>query len=386
MNNAFCRGAAVLLALVTLFTPTHPTTYAAGVKRNHMTTLIVRSSPKAVFESRYVIHNAKLQLALRKAKQEEAEFSPSLTDVYVIAPHGAQENILRLEQSGNLWDEEQGKRLVLPRNASHKLLKEAQKARNRHYGDLIPWKDADSIVYRKSVFTITDLETGLSFRVQRRAGSDHADVQPTTKEDTKMMKRIYEGRWSWKRKAILVSAGGRRLAASMNGMPHGGDGIPDNDFSGHFCVHFLNSTTHRSEVPDPAHQFMVYKAAGKTRELLHAATPRKLAQYLVQAMNDRDLEIVRLLAEGVKREKSGALIRELDSLVSVKMIRQSELDQADDLYSVTFTLEAVELHPRTRIKYKKEFQFMLIRQLPESSWRMQDLNLDPEPEKNTREA
>ncbi|MCC3377949.1 hypothetical protein LKX83_33445, partial [Cohnella sp. REN36] len=71
------------------------------------------------------------------------------------------------------------------------------------------------------------------------AGKYHADVQPLTKADTKIMKQIYNGKWSWKRKAIVVKKDHHYYAASMQGMPHGGDGIPDNSFSGHFCIHFL---------------------------------------------------------------------------------------------------------------------------------------------------
>ena len=53
------------------------------------------------------------------------------------------------------------------------------------------------------------------------------------------MKTIYQGKWSWQRKAIIVELeDGRRLAASMHGMPHGAGAIRGNNFNGHFCVHF----------------------------------------------------------------------------------------------------------------------------------------------------
>ena len=96
----------------------------------------------------------------------------------------------------------------------------------------------------------------------RRAGTEHADVQPLTKEDTEIMKTIYQGKWSWQRKAIIVELeDGRRLAASMHGMPHGAGAIRGNNFNGHFCIHFLGSTTHGSKKPNTAHQIMVWKAA-----------------------------------------------------------------------------------------------------------------------------
>lgn len=61
------------------------------------------------------------------------------------------------------------------------------------------------------------METGLQFQVQRRAGKNHADVQPLTKQDTAVMKQIYQGKWSWKRRAILVRKDDQFLAASMHG-------------------------------------------------------------------------------------------------------------------------------------------------------------------------
>lgn len=130
------------------------------------------------------------------------------------------------------------------------------------YGELIPWEEADQLFPKFERARIVDVDTRLAFWVQRRAGSDHADVQPLTKQDTEIMKTIYQGKWSWQRKAIIVELeSGRRLAASMHGMPHGAGAIQGNNFNGHFCVHFSGSTTHGSKKPNTAHQIMVWKAA-----------------------------------------------------------------------------------------------------------------------------
>jgi len=130
------------------------------------------------------------------------------------------------------------------------------------YGALIPWEETDEIFELFSEARVTDLRTGKSFNVQRRAGSSHADVQPLTAEDTAVMKKIYNGRWSWNRRAVIVEVGGYRIAASMNGMPHGAGKIPDNNFPGHFCIHFLASTTHSGNM-DILHQKETLRAAGK---------------------------------------------------------------------------------------------------------------------------
>ncbi|NLS44160.1 MAG: LysM peptidoglycan-binding domain-containing protein [Firmicutes bacterium] len=128
--------------------------------------------------------------------------------------------------------------------------------------EALPWNTVNSIFKVGNIATITDVRTGLSFRVRRRGGSLHADVEPYTKEDTAIMRRILGGSWNWNRRAIRVNIGGRRIAASMNGMPHGGQSIGNNNFNGHFCLHFTGSRLHCSGKPCPEHQKCVREAAG----------------------------------------------------------------------------------------------------------------------------
>ncbi len=133
--------------------------------------------------------------------------------------------------------------------------------------EMLEWKEVNPLLPKYSKFTVLDLETGKQFNVQRRAGSHHADVQPLTAKDTKIMKRIYGGKWSWKRRAILIINKDRMIAASMHGMPHGA-GALENNFPGHFCIHFYGSTTHRTNTMDLSHMLMIYKASGKLEEYL----------------------------------------------------------------------------------------------------------------------
>lgn len=146
------------------------------------------------------------------------------------------------------------------------------------FGELIPWEEADQLFPKYQRARIVDVDTRLAFWVQRRAGTEHADVQPLTKADTEIMKTIYQGKWSWRRKAIIVELkNGRRLAASMHGMPHGAGAISGNNFNGHFCVHFLGSTTHGSKSPNTAHQIMVWKAADQfDQHLMQASAPEAI--------------------------------------------------------------------------------------------------------------
>lgn len=157
--------------------------------------------------------------------------------------------------------------------------------------EMLPWEIVNNIIPNKTNFTIIDIETGLSFKVQRRAGSHHADVQPLTKEDTQIMKKIYNNKWSWNRRAIIVLINNQMIAASMHGMPHGA-GALQNGFSGHFCVHFSGSITHRLKNEDLSHKLMVLKAAGKLDDYIQTVSPYELIRIFTIAVNQGDQKLL----------------------------------------------------------------------------------------------
>lgn len=125
------------------------------------------------------------------------------------------------------------------------------------------FKNGNSTIPRGAVFTVKDVATGKTFQVRRWAGASHCDSEPLTSTDTATMKEIYGGSWSWTRRAILVSYNGHVYAASMNGMPHG-TSTRDNNFNGHFCIHFTGSKTHGTNRVDKDHQEAVQKALKST--------------------------------------------------------------------------------------------------------------------------
>jgi LysM repeat protein len=126
----------------------------------------------------------------------------------------------------------------------------------------LTWSTVNQLWRKEEVAKILDLETGKSFKAKRLYGYYHADVEPLTKEDTKIMKEIYGGEWSWDRRAVVVQVRNLYIAASINGMPHGGQSIYDNNFNGQFCVHFLGSRVHQTGRVDRAHHAMIERANG----------------------------------------------------------------------------------------------------------------------------
>ena len=130
---------------------------------------------------------------------------------------------------------------------------------------------------------VTDVKTGKSFMIKRTFGTNHADVETLTKEDTEIMKEIWGG-YSWERRAVVVEVDGHYIAGSMTAMPHAGldsqpavkvvngrsggygrgqnlDAVKNNGMDGHVDIHFLNSRTHGTNTMQKIHQDKVKEAA-----------------------------------------------------------------------------------------------------------------------------
>ena len=120
-----------------------------------------------------------------------------------------------------------------------------------------------SKIPKGATFQVKDIKTGKVFTVKRWSGANHIDAEPKTASDTKIMKSIYK-HWSWRRRAVLVKYNGHVYAASMNGMPHGTGTIANNNFDGHFCIHFYKSKTHGTKKVDSMHQNCVATAMKHT--------------------------------------------------------------------------------------------------------------------------
>jgi hypothetical protein len=157
--------------------------------------------------------------------------------------------------------------------------------------EMLEWKEVNTLLPKYSKFTVMDLETGKKFEVQRRAGSHHADVQPLTVKDTKIMKKVYGGEWSWRRRAIIVMSEDKMIAASMHGMPHGA-GALENNFPGHFCIHFYGSTTHKTNSMDLSHKLMIFKASGRLEKYLATASPYDVVDAYIAGLKQQDIQIV----------------------------------------------------------------------------------------------
>jgi uncharacterized protein YgiM (DUF1202 family) len=122
------------------------------------------------------------------------------------------------------------------------------------------WNGGKSLMRTGTIGTLTDVATGRSFDIRVMSSGNHADSEPLTAADTATLKSIRGGSYSWTPRAALLTVGDRVIAVSYNGMPHGGSSISGNNFSGHFCIHFLNSRNHFNNRVAPEHQNRVSAA------------------------------------------------------------------------------------------------------------------------------
>lgn len=130
------------------------------------------------------------------------------------------------------------------------------------YGEYLDWWEGAQYVFPiNAKAKVTDFETGKSFNIERTTGANHADNEPLTSKDTQIAKDIWGG-YSWKTRAVIIEVDGRKIAGSMSYMPHSIQYITDNNFDGHFDIHFLNSTRHKDGAIDQNHQEMIKVAAG----------------------------------------------------------------------------------------------------------------------------
>lgn len=175
---------------------------------------------------------------------------------------------------------------TLKQTSTKRTIKNSNYKKSNRYGELLDWWESARYIFKiGTVAEVTDLYTGKTFRVKRTMGTNHADCEALTINDTKIMMSIWGG-YSWDTRPVIVKVNGRKIAASMSFMPHAGidskpafavvssrsggygrgenlDVIKGNAMNGHIDIHFFNSTTHKTGKKNPEHQRSVLKAAGK---------------------------------------------------------------------------------------------------------------------------
>lgn len=112
------------------------------------------------------------------------------------------------------------------------------------YGKPLHWfLDGQYILKRNTNILVTDTASGKSFKAVIMGGMNHADIEPLTPADTKVMKALFKS-WTWTPRPVSVHFNGMNIAGSLSGMPHSFDTTPKNGVSGHFDLYLRESKPH----------------------------------------------------------------------------------------------------------------------------------------------
>lgn len=231
--------------------------------------------------------------------------------------------------------------------------------------EMLPWKDVNHILPKYTKFIVLDVETGKKFKVQRRAGSHHADVQPLTTRDTKIMKKIYGGKWSWKRRAIIVIHKDQWIGASMHGMPHGA-GALKNNFPGHFCIHFYGSTTHRTNSMDLSHMLMILKASGKLDDYFEKANPYEIINAYIAGFIQQDSKIIS--TPSLQKIKWKPVLTKIDA-VRISRLPMLPPEDLTEQISLDIPIE-IDWYIKNRGRQRFNGQIHMVRFSPIEGWKI----------------
>ncbi|WP_418789971.1 hypothetical protein [Phosphitispora sp. TUW77] len=209
-----------------------------------------------------------------------------------------------------------GGRCLKPSAELHGLLNiAARELRLRSpYGELLDWDKVQQHFLPGEKVKICDLDSKKSFMAVRKGGYSHADIQPISENDSNIIREIFGGNWSWKKRAVVVRDGEVKFAAVLTGMPH-----LQNGESGCFDLR-LPLSCDLNKDDSMACRMMYYKASGKLDEMLQEAGPSEIILLLFTAIDQRDWQSARMMLtslEGADRDK-------LENLIGVSVFNLNE--------------------------------------------------------------
>lgn len=130
-------------------------------------------------------------------------------------------------------------------------------------GELADWGEVKELLSPNASFTVYDFNTGASWKMVFTGGENHAEVECASAEDTYAYREAFGAAFNFSKRPVVAEIGGRLIAASLQGAPHGEDKISGNEMPGHACLFFNGSLSHVGSLPDVEHQALVYKASGR---------------------------------------------------------------------------------------------------------------------------
>ena len=131
------------------------------------------------------------------------------------------------------------------------------------HGVLGSWETIQGSIPAGTSISVTDYNTGNNFTMIRTGGVNCAQVAPATAQDYQTYLAAFGGEGTWEHRAVLVTIGSDVYAASLFGMPTGGDDISGSGMKGYTTLYFNNSRTDLFSLADEEHILAISKAAGE---------------------------------------------------------------------------------------------------------------------------
>jgi hypothetical protein len=163
-------------------------------------------------------------------------------------------------------------------------------SQTKTYGKYVYWDEIKHDLTNHPNLKIIDFETGLTWMVtvvnKDVKNSLHADVEPASFLDNIKSTNLWGG-ISWEpRPVIVIMPDNSLVAASIHNMPHAGiddapflakvknrtggygtgynrDYVKNNGMSGHVCLHFAGSRSHKTKSKIKDHQTAIKIASNK---------------------------------------------------------------------------------------------------------------------------
>ena len=129
-------------------------------------------------------------------------------------------------------------------------------------GELVGWETVKQQLRSGMTYTVMDCYTGESFALVFAGGENHAEMELWNESQKESFDSICGPAYNYLKRPVVVEINGRKIAASLQCWPHGGDTIAGNGMDGHVCVFFSGSLSHVGMLPDVEHEAQVLIAAG----------------------------------------------------------------------------------------------------------------------------
>jgi len=130
-------------------------------------------------------------------------------------------------------------------------------------GALSNWESINTQFPVDMQVSVTDLYTGATYNVTRTGGVNCAQVVTSSADDFAAYTETFGGGESWEHRSVLVRIGAATYAASIFGMPTGGQALNGSGMLGYTTLYFNNSKTDVLSLPDQESVAALTRAAMK---------------------------------------------------------------------------------------------------------------------------